>query len=247
MGVPGRLRWNAATNDGAASTPKSRSPSSTSTSVMGKPGPQPRSITLLTRGSVFAHFRTSFTPTFSETHPSRVQEAPQRKKVIIAWFGWARFCRSRAHFLAPQNHPRRSPTIHSFFSYFPVFSSPTTTIEVVGNTGTMSSEKAGVGGSRPSGNSEPVSISSGIKPAYVIGPNSLLRFHLLRSGLSRSQAGLSSFAHTHTLNSLLVDPREFSSECSQRFHSVVARVEATIEAPSGEARRTSVAWYLLSS
>jgi hypothetical protein len=27
------------------------------------------------------------------------------------------------------------------FLYFPVFSSPTTTIEVVGNTGTMSSEK----------------------------------------------------------------------------------------------------------
>jgi hypothetical protein len=31
-----------------------------------------------------------------------------------------------------------------------VFSSPTTTIEVVGNTEKMSSEKAGVGGSTPS-------------------------------------------------------------------------------------------------
>src|SRR3954470_5097695 len=36
------------------STPKTRSPSSTSTSLMGKPGPQPRSITLLATGSVFA-------------------------------------------------------------------------------------------------------------------------------------------------------------------------------------------------
>jgi hypothetical protein len=31
-----------------------------------------------------------------------------------------------------------------------VFSSPTATLEVVGNTGNMSSEKAGVGGSTPS-------------------------------------------------------------------------------------------------
>src|ERR1700723_942324 len=46
------------------------------------------------------------------------------------------------------NHPRQSPTIHSFFSYFPVFSSPTATIEVVGNTGTMSSEKAALCSSR---------------------------------------------------------------------------------------------------
>src|SRR5215469_18207366 len=29
---------------------------------MGKPGPQPRSMTLLPGGSVLAHFRTSFTP-----------------------------------------------------------------------------------------------------------------------------------------------------------------------------------------
>ena len=50
-----------------------------------------------------------------------------------------------------------------------------------------------------------------------------------------------------SVNSLLADPREFSSECPQRFHSVFARVEATIEALSGEARRTSVARYLLSS
>jgi hypothetical protein len=41
------LRWNAATNDGAASTPKTSNPSSTSIAVMGKPGPQPRSMTLL--------------------------------------------------------------------------------------------------------------------------------------------------------------------------------------------------------
>src|ERR1022692_3839644 len=48
------------------------------------------------------------------------------------------------------NHPRQSPTVHPFCSYFPVFSSPTATLEVVGNTGNMSSEKAGVGGSTPS-------------------------------------------------------------------------------------------------
>src|SRR6516162_10155021 len=36
-------------------------------------------------------------------------------------------------------------------------------------------------------------------PAYVIGSNSLLPFHLVESGLSRSQVGLSSFAHTHTV------------------------------------------------
>ena len=48
------------------------------------------------------------------------------------------------------NHPRQSPTIHPCCPYFPVFSSPTATFEVVGNTGNMSSEKAGVGGSTPS-------------------------------------------------------------------------------------------------
>jgi len=53
------------------------------------------------------------------------------------------------NFLLSQNHPRQSPTIHACCSYFPVLGSPTATIEVVGNTGTMSSEKAGVGGSTP--------------------------------------------------------------------------------------------------
>jgi hypothetical protein len=43
-----------------------------------------------------------------------------------------------------------SPTILPTFPYFPVFSSPTATLEVVGNTGNASSEKAGVGGSSPS-------------------------------------------------------------------------------------------------
>src|SRR5215470_13735184 len=38
--------------------------------------------------------------------------------------------------------------------------------------------------------------------SYVIGSNSLIPFHLLGSGLSRSQAGLSSFAHTHTLSGI---------------------------------------------
>ena len=52
--------------------------------------------------------------------------------------------------LASQNHPRQSPTIHPCCPYFPVFSSPTATVEVVGNTGNRSSEKAGVGGSTPS-------------------------------------------------------------------------------------------------
>ena len=40
-------------------------------------------------------------------------------------------------------------TVLSFLWHFPVFGSPTATIEVVGNTGTMSSEKAGVSGSTP--------------------------------------------------------------------------------------------------
>jgi hypothetical protein len=48
------------------------------------------------------------------------------------------------------NHPRQSPTVDPCCSYCPVFSSPTVTLEVVGNTGNMSSEKAGVGGSTPS-------------------------------------------------------------------------------------------------
>jgi hypothetical protein len=48
------------------------------------------------------------------------------------------------------SHPRQSPTVRPCCSYFPVFSSPTATIEAVGNTGNMSSEKAGVGGSTPS-------------------------------------------------------------------------------------------------
>jgi hypothetical protein len=59
------------------------------------------------------------------------------------------------------NHPRQSPTISLSSAYFPVFSSPTATIEVVGNTGNMSSEKAGVGGSTPSMNLHP--------PAWNLG------------------------------------------------------------------------------
>jgi hypothetical protein len=49
-------------HDGDASTPKTSSPSSSKTAVMGKPGPQPRSITLLPCDSAFAHRRTSGTP-----------------------------------------------------------------------------------------------------------------------------------------------------------------------------------------
>jgi len=48
------------------------------------------------------------------------------------------------------NHPRQSPTIQSSSSHFPVLGSPTATLEVVGDTGHPSSEKAGVGGSIPS-------------------------------------------------------------------------------------------------
>jgi len=47
------------------------------------------------------------------------------------------------------NHPLQSPTVPPCCSYFPVFSSPTATLEVVGNTGNPSSEKAGVSGSTP--------------------------------------------------------------------------------------------------
>ena len=48
------------------------------------------------------------------------------------------------------NHPRQSPTILLSCPYFPVFGSPMATVEVVRNTGNVSSEKAGVGGSTPS-------------------------------------------------------------------------------------------------
>ena len=99
------------------------------------------------------------------------------------------------------NHPRQSPTTHPSLSYFPVFSSPTATLEVVGNTGNMSSEKAGVGGPTPS--LAPnfrrcwAEFHVSRKPTYVMGSNSVLPFHLLGSGLSSLQAELSSFAHTH--------------------------------------------------
>ena len=43
------------------------------------------------------------------------------------------------------DHPRESPTMQLSCSYFPVFGSPTATLEVVGNTGKVSSEKRGVG------------------------------------------------------------------------------------------------------
>jgi hypothetical protein len=36
------------------------------------------------------------------------------------------------------------------YPFFPVFGSPRATLEVVGNTGNVSSEKAGIGGSTPS-------------------------------------------------------------------------------------------------
>ena len=50
----------------------------------------------------------------------------------------------------PATRHTESPTVRPTFSYFPVFGSPTTTLEVVGNTENPSSEKAGVGGSTPS-------------------------------------------------------------------------------------------------
>jgi DNA-directed RNA polymerase specialized sigma24 family protein len=50
-----------------------------------------------------------------------------------------------------------------------------------------------------------------------------------------------------SVNSLLVDPHEFSSESPQRFHSVLAVAGATIETQSGETLRMSVAKYRLSS
>jgi hypothetical protein len=46
------------------------------------------------------------------------------------------------HSRVRKNHPRQSPTIDPCCPYIPVFSSPTATLEVVGNTGNMSSEKA---------------------------------------------------------------------------------------------------------
>ena len=61
-GVLGRLRRKASTNNGAASTAKTFSPSATRTSVIGNPGPQPRSITAAPQGSDRPHFLTAFTP-----------------------------------------------------------------------------------------------------------------------------------------------------------------------------------------
>src|ERR1700693_4772679 len=58
--------------------------------------------------------------------------------------GNSRFCELCHRML---NHPRQSPTVHPCCSYFPVFSSPTATFEVVGNTGNMSSEKPNVASS----------------------------------------------------------------------------------------------------
>jgi hypothetical protein len=56
--------------------------------------------------------------------------------------------RGSCHPENPQtNHPRQSPTIQQRFSYFPVFSSPTATLKVVGNTGNPSSEKPNVASS----------------------------------------------------------------------------------------------------
>ena len=50
-----------------------------------------------------------------------------------------------------------------------------------------------------------------------------------------------------SVNSLLISQQKFSSEFPQRFHNVFATAGATIGTLSGEARRTSVAKYLLSS
>jgi len=52
---------------------------------------------------------------------------------------------------------------------------------------------------------------------------------------------------SRSVNSLLISQQIFSSESPQRFHNVFATAGATIEALSGEARRISVAKYLLSS
>lgn len=75
MGVPGRLRWNAETIDGAGLTAKTCSASSIRTAVMGRPCPQPGSITLLPRGSPFCP-HTSFAPISLE----RVLPLPRRAR-----------------------------------------------------------------------------------------------------------------------------------------------------------------------
>ena len=67
------------------------------------------------------------------------------------------------------------------------------------------------------------------------------------TGLEPAASGVAGRHLSSSVNSLLVDRHEFSSESPQRFHSVVASIEATIEALSREARRTRVAKYLLSS
>ena len=55
-----------------------------------------------------------------------------------------------AHKIKIWNHPRQSHTINACCPYFPVFSSPTATVEVVGNTGNTSSEKVALYHSTPS-------------------------------------------------------------------------------------------------
>jgi hypothetical protein len=52
--------------------------------------------------------------------------------------------------LVPTFESPTAITVLTSCSYFPVFSNPTATLEVVGNTGNPSSEKAGVGRSIPS-------------------------------------------------------------------------------------------------
>jgi len=80
-------------------------------------------------------------------------------------------------------------------------------------------------------------------PSYTFGNKGMAG----ATGLEPAASYVTGRHLSSSVNSLLVDPSEFSSECPQRFHSVFAKVEATIEALSGEARRTSVAWHLLSS
>lgn len=52
---------------------------------------------------------------------------------------------------SPMSHPRQSPTVLRSWPSFPVFGSARATFEVVGNTGKVSSEKAGVGSPRIKG------------------------------------------------------------------------------------------------
>ena len=110
------------------------------------------------------------------------------------------------------NHPRQSPTIHPSLSYFPVFSSPTATLEVVGNTGNMSSDKAGVGGSTPS-----LATMFFNRLAKIVEVHTKHQFAFIVGGRSHKPADLESLIYLTVIDFLLGESSE-----SAAFHQFCA-------------------------